>query len=143
MAFNSSFKTIKDINEIKIKVEEGVMPDPTERFGLDKFKGRISSYSESGNKYFFVIITGLAIFTVMANQLFNEKETETKESALRKLTQIQKRKTIESELVENKRIDIRNIESTREFKEFKNKEIIDDISKGRGQALLRDKVISA
>ena len=34
MQFNSSFKTIKDINDIKIKVEEGDMPDPTQRFGL-------------------------------------------------------------------------------------------------------------
>lgn len=45
MAFNSSFKTINDINDIKIKVEEGVMPDPTERFNLDSYKARISSYS--------------------------------------------------------------------------------------------------
>ena len=69
--FNTSFKTINDINEIKIKVEEGSMPDPTTRFGLDKFKGRLSSYSESGNKYFFVIMTGLTIFTILTNQLFN------------------------------------------------------------------------
>lgn len=34
MRFNSSFKTINDINEIKIKVEEGEMPDPVKRFGL-------------------------------------------------------------------------------------------------------------
>lgn len=53
------------------------MPDPISRFNLDKHKGRISSYSESGNKYFFVIMTGLTIFTIMTNQLFNEKETET------------------------------------------------------------------
>lgn len=71
MAFNSSFKTINDINDIKIKVEEGEMPDPISRFRLDQFKGRISSYSEGGNKYFFVIMTGLTIFTILANQLFN------------------------------------------------------------------------
>lgn len=99
MTFNSSFKTINDINEIKIKVEEGVMPDPTERFGLDKHKARISAYSEGGNKYFFVIVTGLTIFTILTNQLFNEKETEAKEGALKRLTQIQKRKTIESDFV--------------------------------------------
>lgn len=116
MTFNSSFKTIKDINEIKIKVEEGEMPDPISRFNLDKHKGRISSYSESGNKYFFVIMTGLTIFTIMANQLFNEKETETKEGALKKLTQVQKRKTIEADLAENRKIDIRNIENSREIR---------------------------
>lgn len=33
-AFNSSFKTINDINSVKIKVEEGEMKDPTTRFGL-------------------------------------------------------------------------------------------------------------
>jgi hypothetical protein len=29
MSFNTSFKTINDINSVRIKVEEGVMPDPT------------------------------------------------------------------------------------------------------------------
>ena len=67
MNFNSSFKTINDINNIKIKVEEGTMPDPTERFGLSKYTARISSYSEGGLKYFFVIMTGLMIFLVLAN----------------------------------------------------------------------------
>ena len=74
MRFNSSFRTISDINQIKIKVEEGEMPDPVERFGLDKFKGRISSYSETGNKYLFVILTGMTIFTIISNELFNERE---------------------------------------------------------------------
>jgi hypothetical protein len=50
------------------------MKDPTKRFNLDQYKGRNSSYSESGNKYFFVIMTGLTIFTIMANQVFSEKE---------------------------------------------------------------------
>lgn len=45
MVFNSSFKTINDINSVKIKVEEGEMKDPTSRFNLDKYKARISSYS--------------------------------------------------------------------------------------------------
>lgn len=67
MSFNSSFKTINDINDIKIKVEEGDMPDPTERFHLDKVRAKISAYSESGSKPFFIILTGLAFFTVMAN----------------------------------------------------------------------------
>lgn len=71
MQFNSSFKTINDINDIKIKVEDGTMPDPTQRFGLDKFKVKISSYSEGGSKYFFVIMTGLTVFTILTNQLFN------------------------------------------------------------------------
>ena len=78
MQFNSSFKTINDINDIKIKVQEGDMPDPTQRFGLDQYKARISSYSESGNKYFFVIITGLVIFTLLTNEIFNEKEKAAK-----------------------------------------------------------------
>ena len=71
MRFNSSFKTISDINEIKIKVEEGEMTDHISRFGLDKFRGRISSYSESGNKHIFMIITGLVVFTILMNQIFN------------------------------------------------------------------------
>lgn len=99
MSFNSSFKTINDINNIKIKVEEGVMPDPTERFGLSKFTAKISSYNEAGLKYFFVMMTGLMIFLVIANQSYSQKEVETKEGALKKLTQIQKRKTIAADLV--------------------------------------------
>ena len=99
MRFNTSFKTINDINKIKIKVEEGEMPDPVNRFGLDKFKGRISKYSESGNKYLFVILTGMTAFTIISNEFFNEKEIEAKEGALKKMTQLQKRKTIEADLV--------------------------------------------
>jgi len=87
------------------------MKDPTSRFSLDKYKAKISSYSESGNKYFFVIMTGLTIFTIVTNQVFNEKESEAKESALKRLTQIHKRKTIETDLVENRKIDLKNIES--------------------------------
>ena len=49
------------------------MVDPISRFGLDQHKARISSYSEGGNKYFFVIMTGLTIFTILTNQIFNEK----------------------------------------------------------------------
>lgn len=96
MSFNSSFKTISDINEIKIKVEEGQIKDPISRFGLDKFKGKISSYSESNLKYFFVLIAGLTIFTFLTNEMFNDKDIKVKEGALKKLTQIHKRKTIES-----------------------------------------------
>ena len=76
MAFNSSFKTINDINSIKIKVEEGEMKDPTTRFGLEKYRVKISAYSEGGNKYLFVILTGLTVFTIMMNQIFSEKEVE-------------------------------------------------------------------
>ena len=99
MTFNSSFKTIHDINSIKIKVQQGEMKDPTSRFHLDKFKARISSYSESGNKYFFVIIIGLTIFTIMLNQTFSERQVTQKETALKKLTEIHKRKTIQSDLI--------------------------------------------
>ena len=70
------------------------MKDPTTRFGLQKFRVKISSYSESGNKYLFIILTGLIIFTVVVNQVYSEKEVEQKESALKKLTAIHKRKTI-------------------------------------------------
>ena len=94
MAFRNSFKTINDINDIKIKVEEGEMKDASSRFNLGQYKGRISSYSESGNKYLFVILTGLVVFTIMMNDIFSEKEIEQKENSLKKLTQIHKRKTI-------------------------------------------------
>jgi hypothetical protein len=60
----------------------------------------------------FVIITGLVVFTILTNQLFNEKEIETKEGALKRLTQVQKRKTIETDLAENRKVDIRNLERT-------------------------------
>lgn len=96
MTFNSSFKTISDINEIKIKVEQGEMKDAASRFGLDKYKARISSYSQTSLKYLFVIITGLTIFTVITTMTFNQREIQAKEGALKKLTQIHKRKTIES-----------------------------------------------
>jgi hypothetical protein len=43
--FNTSFKTIHDINDIKIKVEEGVVKDPMKRFNLEKYRVKISSYS--------------------------------------------------------------------------------------------------
>ena len=123
MSFNTSFKTINDINNIKIKVEEVVMPDPIERFKLSKYTAKISSYNETGMKYFFVMMTGLMIFLVVANHSFSQKEIETKEGALKKLTQIQKRKTIAADLVENRKIDVRNIEQSREIVEFKNEEI--------------------
>jgi hypothetical protein len=45
MTFNSSFKTINEFNNFKIKVEDGDMPDPTERFGLSKYTAKISSYN--------------------------------------------------------------------------------------------------
>ena len=99
MTFNSSFKTINEFKNIKINVEDGDMPDPTERFGLSKYTAKISSYNQAGLKYFFVIMTGLMILLVLMNQSYSQKEIETKEGALKKLTQIQKRKTIASDLV--------------------------------------------
>ena len=109
MQFNSSFKTISDINEIKIKVEQGEMPDTMKRFNLSEYTGRISSYSESGNKSLFVIVTGLFFLTIFMNQAFSEKQMEVKEGALKRLTQIQKRKTIETDLIENRKADVKNI----------------------------------
>ena len=46
----------------------------------------------------------------MTNQIYSEKEVEAKEGALKRMTQVQKRKTIEVELVDNKKIDLRNME---------------------------------
>lgn len=39
---------------------------------------------------------------------------EVKEGALKKLTQVQKRKTIVSDLVENRRIDLQNLKKSKE-----------------------------
>jgi hypothetical protein len=39
---------------------------------------------------------------------------EAKEGALKKLTQVQKRKTIVSDLVENRRIDLQNLKKSKE-----------------------------
>lgn len=58
------------------------------------------------------------------------------------MTQIQKRKTIESELVESKKLAIRTLEETPVIKEFKRRELKEDILHGRGDKLLRDKVVS-
>lgn len=43
--FNSSFQTIHDINDVKIKVEEGDMKDASERFGLNAMKAKIVTRS--------------------------------------------------------------------------------------------------
>ena len=43
--FNSSFQTIHDINDIKIKVEEGEMKDASQRFNLDSMKAKIVARS--------------------------------------------------------------------------------------------------
>lgn len=43
--FNTSFRTIHDINDIKIKVEEGEMKDAMKRFNLEQYRVKISSYS--------------------------------------------------------------------------------------------------
>ena len=45
----------------------------------------------------------------MSNQIFNEKEIEVKEGALKRLTQVQKRKTVEVDLAENRKVDLRNL----------------------------------
>jgi hypothetical protein len=142
MTFNSSFKTIHDINSIKIKVEEGEMKDPTSRFGLDKLRVQISSYSEGGNKYFFVLMTGLTLFTVMMNQIFSEKEVEEKENALKKLTQIHKRKTIESDLVENRKLDLESMAKSKDFIEMKKAFILEDMRSNQPINILTDVVIS-
>jgi hypothetical protein len=47
---------------------------------------------------------------LISNEFFNTREMEAKEGSLRKMTQIQKRKTVEADLVENRKADIRNIE---------------------------------
>ena len=56
----------------------------------------------------------------MTNQIYSEKEVEAKEGALKRMTQVQKRKTIEVELVDNKKIDLRNIETLPEIQKIRN-----------------------
>lgn len=140
--FNSSFRTIKDINEIKIKVEEGQMKDPTTRFGLDQFRGRISSYSEGGLKYIFVLLTGITFFTLITNQIFSQRETEVKEGALARLTQVHKRKTIQSDLIDTKKVDLANLEKSPRIREIESKLRREEVLTHSGTALLSDKVIS-
>ena len=62
--FNSSFQTIHDINDIKIKVEEGEMKDSSERLGLDSMKAKIMARSESSMSV--IIIGMLGIFGILA-----------------------------------------------------------------------------
>lgn len=63
----------------------------------------------------------------MMNHIFSEKEVEEKENALKKLTQIHKRKTIESDLLENRKLDLASIERSRDFMEMKKAFILEDI----------------
>ena len=87
-------------------------------------------------------MTGMTVFTIMSNQIFNEKEIEVKEGALKRLTQVQKRKTVEVDLAENRKIDLHNLEKTPEIQSIKNRELIEDIKAGRGGNLLKDKVVN-
>lgn len=56
---------------------------------------------------------------------------------------MQKRKTVASDLVENRRMDIRNLEGSREIQELRNKEILAEIAVGRSDSLEKDRVIPA
>jgi hypothetical protein len=87
-------------------------------------------------------MTGLAIFTVLANESFSEREVEAKEGVLKKLTQIQKRKTIASDLLENRRMDIKNLEQSRDIVEFRREETMREGLQGRAVRLVEDRVVT-
>ena len=92
-------------------------------------------------KYFYVIMTGLVLFTVLVNQSFSEEEVEAKEGALKKLTEVQRRKTIVADLVENRRVDLANLKGSREVAEFRAEENKREMKAGRAVRLVEDTVL--
>ena len=117
------------------------MADPTSRFNLEQFRARISSYSEQGHKHTAFVFFGLMCLWMMMNTLYNEKQQEEHENSLMRLTRIHQRKTIESDLVENKVKDLRSIEENPEFRALKNKEIKEMGASNALGHILKDRVV--
>ena len=72
--FNSSFQTIHDINDIKIKVEEGQMKDSSERFNLGSMKAKIVARSESSMTVVVIGMVGIFLILTLINQTFMSAE---------------------------------------------------------------------
>ena len=66
--FRGTFKTLNDINDIKVRVEEGEMKDSSSRFELENFRVKIQKIKGSGFTYFFMITIGAVSFYVSTSK---------------------------------------------------------------------------
>lgn len=61
--FKGTFKTLNDINDIKIRVEKGTLRDATSRFKLDDLRASIQRFSSNSGMYIlFVMGAGASFF---------------------------------------------------------------------------------
>ena len=72
--FRGTFKTLNDINDLKIRVEEGEMKDSTSRFGLQNFRAKIQKIKGSGFTYFFMITIGAISFYVSTSKAMDHNQ---------------------------------------------------------------------
>lgn len=79
--FKGTFKTVNDINDIKIRVEKGEMKDSARRFDLQSARAKIKAFSGNGmSVYFIVAIAGGFFYTFMLRMQNSKENREMKNS---------------------------------------------------------------